>query len=51
MSEVRFRARGTDGRVAIYTGGDDAPFDAPLSNLSRGGVLGVVGVKQLGCGG
>jgi len=32
---VRFKARGSDGRVAIYTGTDDDPFDAPLSNMSR----------------
>lgn len=35
MTELRFRARGTDGRVAIYTGSDDAPFDNPTANLSR----------------
>jgi len=32
---VRFKARGSDGRVAIYTGTDDDPFDEPLSNMSR----------------
>lgn len=31
---VRFHARG-DGKVAIYTGSDDDPFDDPIDNLSR----------------
>lgn len=32
---VRFHARGSDGKVAIYTGSDDAPMDDPLGNMSR----------------
>jgi hypothetical protein len=32
---VKFRARGADGRVAIYRGPDDAPFTSPLGNLPR----------------
>ena len=32
---VTLRGRGSDGRVAIYTGNDDAPFDNPLGHLSR----------------
>lgn len=32
---VTLFARGTDGTVAVYTGDDDAPMDAPLSNLDR----------------
>lgn len=35
MTTVRFKGRGSDGRVAIYTGSDDDPFDSPLSNMSR----------------
>lgn len=35
MGTVRLRARGSDGKVAIYTGTDDDPFDDPLGNLSR----------------
>jgi hypothetical protein len=31
---VKLKGRGSDGRVAIYTGSSDAPFDTPLSNLS-----------------
>jgi hypothetical protein len=32
---VNFRARGSDGKVAIFTGDDDLPLDAPLSHMSR----------------
>jgi hypothetical protein len=32
---VKLRARGSDGKVAIYRGPDDAPFTNPLANLSR----------------
>jgi len=35
MTTLRFKADGSDGRVAIYTGADDDPFDEPLDNLSR----------------
>ncbi len=34
MTIVR-KADGDTGTVAIYTGGDDAPFDDPVGNLSR----------------
>lgn len=32
---VRLRVDGTTGKVAIYTGTDDLPFDTPLSHVSR----------------
>lgn len=33
---VRFKARGSDGRVAIWRDAtDEAPFNAPLDNLTR----------------
>jgi hypothetical protein len=32
---VKLRARGSDGKVAIYRGPDDAPFTNPLGNLPR----------------
>lgn len=35
MTKIRLRARGTDGRLSIHTGGDDAPFSNPLGNLRR----------------
>lgn len=36
MSTVRFKARGSDGRVAIWRdGSDEDPFDEPLAHLDR----------------
>lgn len=35
MTTVKMRARGSDGKVAIWTGTDDDPFNDPLANLSR----------------
>lgn len=35
MSQVTLRGRGSDGRVAIWTGEDDAPFHTPLDHLDR----------------
>jgi hypothetical protein len=32
---IRLRARGSDGRVAVYTGTDNLPFEDPLAHLSR----------------
>ena len=32
---VRLKADGATGKVAIYTGTDDLPFDTPLSYVSR----------------
>ncbi|WP_072389903.1 hypothetical protein [Hyphomicrobium sp. CS1GBMeth3] len=35
MARVTLRGRGSDGRVAIWTGEDDDPFNDPLDHLSR----------------
>jgi hypothetical protein len=35
MAKVTLRGRGSDGKVAIWTGDDDDPFDSPLDHLDR----------------
>lgn len=35
MADKHFKASGAAGKVAVWTGADDAPFNDPLSNLSR----------------
>jgi len=35
MANKQFKASGAAGKVAVWTGADDAPFDNPLGNLPR----------------